>query len=77
MKEKALCANILRVLIRIPQQRPGGRQPFRLKKHMPQVGNCKGKIHNHDSKAKWLLKGGKGEIPRKKTKHTVVTKTEE
>ena len=37
------------------------RWPFRVEKTIPQEGICKGKICNHDSKAKWLLKVGRGE----------------
>lgn len=60
MKEKALCAKIQRVSREnATAERPG--QPelqatLWVERRIPQEGICKGKIRNHDSKAKWLLK---------------------
>lgn len=60
----------------MPQQRgllsPSCRLPFRVERSIPQEGLCKGKICNHDSKAKWLLKLERTntKTEREKTKHS-------
>ena len=43
------------------------RWPFRVERTIPQEGICKGKICNHDSKARWLLEVGRGETENTNT----------
>jgi hypothetical protein len=73
MTEKALCAKI-QSRERMPQQRgqvsPSCRQPFWLGGEYPPEGIYKGKICNHNSKAKRLCKSGRREIPRERKDKT-------
>ena len=65
VKENALYAKIQRVSRDHPSREAWSAQtcrwPFRVETTIPQEGICKGKICNHDSKAKWFLKVGRGE----------------